>query len=251
MVAAPGDKPLDLSVEDLAEIGQSSGGAPGPHERTGVWPHVEERLLGLIREHRSTIVFANSRRLAERLCARLNELAGEEVAKALQLGYEYDPQPPFDSGSPEKAAFVRALGADEAILYKEQDFVAAVNQWTDGQGADLVLDCVGGETFRKSIEAVAHYGDLVTLLDPGSDPAWKEARNRNLRIGFVLMLTPMLRDLPAARAHHGEILRACGEMIDKGLLRIQVTQSFPLAQAAEAHRLIEQGHVQGKLVLVV
>ncbi len=91
VVAAPGDKPLDLSivvpVEDLAAIGQptgdvASGSASGAEERSSVWPHVEERLLGLIRAHRSTIVFANSRRLAERLCARLNELAGEEVARA-------------------------------------------------------------------------------------------------------------------------------------------------------------------------
>jgi ATP-dependent Lhr-like helicase len=91
VVAAPADKRLDLSivvpVEDLGEIGQpagpvSSGSASGPEERTSVWPHVEERLLALIRAHRSTIVFANSRRLAERLCARLNELAETEVARA-------------------------------------------------------------------------------------------------------------------------------------------------------------------------
>src|SRR5262249_56503111 len=91
VVAAPGDKALDLSivvpVEDLAAIGQltgdvASGSASGAEERSSVWPHVEERLLELIRAHRSTIVFANSRRLAERLCARLNELAGEELVRA-------------------------------------------------------------------------------------------------------------------------------------------------------------------------
>jgi ATP-dependent Lhr-like helicase len=91
VVAAPGDKALDLSivvpVEDLGAIGRptgdvASGSASGAEERGSVWPHVEERLLELIRAHRSTIVFANSRRLAERLCARLNELAEEEVARA-------------------------------------------------------------------------------------------------------------------------------------------------------------------------
>jgi ATP-dependent Lhr-like helicase len=51
-------------------------------ERRSIWPHIDERLLDLIRAHRSTIVFANSRRLAERLCARLNELAGEDIARA-------------------------------------------------------------------------------------------------------------------------------------------------------------------------
>ncbi|MFN2432394.1 MAG: DEAD/DEAH box helicase [Gemmatimonadota bacterium] len=86
-----GDKAFDLRVvvpvEDMAELGRptsgiASGPASGAEPRSSVWPHVEERLLGLIREHRSTIVFANSRRLAERLCARLNDLAGEEVARA-------------------------------------------------------------------------------------------------------------------------------------------------------------------------
>ncbi len=91
VVAVPADKTLDLSVvvpvEDMAVLGQparaaASAGAAGAEERHSVWPHVEERLLQLIRAHRSTIVFANSRRLAERLCARLNELAEDDVARA-------------------------------------------------------------------------------------------------------------------------------------------------------------------------
>jgi NADPH2:quinone reductase len=98
--------------------------------------------------------------------------------------------------------------------------------------------------------AMAYYGDLVTILDPGQVDL-KEARTRNLRIGFELMLTPMLRNLPEARAHQGEILRRCGEWIDRGELSIQVSRTFPLEQAAEAHRQIEQGHTTGKLVLTM
>ncbi len=154
-------------------------------------------------------------------------------------------------GSAEKAEFVRALGADDVILYREHDFVAAVNAWTEGRGVDVVLDTVGGETFRQSLAAVAHYGDLVTLLDPGTDVVWKEARDRNLRIGFELMLTPMLRNLPSARAHHGEILDRCGQWFDAGQLEIHVAKTFPLEQAAAAHALVEAGHVQGKLVLTL
>jgi NADPH2:quinone reductase len=152
--------------------------------------------------------------------------------------------------SQEKADFVTDLGADETILYKQLDFVEAVMDLTDGQGADLVLDTVGPEIFKRSIAATAHYGTLVTLLDPGSDVVWKEARNRNLRFAFTLMLTPMLRDLPQARAHHGKILRECGKLVDEGRLRIHVAKSLPLAQAAEAHKLVEGGGMQGKLVLI-
>jgi NADPH2:quinone reductase len=148
-----------------------------------------------------------------------------------------------------KAEFVRSLGADHVIDHRQTDFVAAVNAWTDGRGADVVLDCVGGEVLRRSPEATAHYGALVTLLEPAADMSWKEARTRNLRFGFELMLTPMLRDLPQARAHQGEILDRCAAMIDAGQLQLHVSEVLPLAQAATAHARIEQGRVQGKLVL--
>jgi NADPH2:quinone reductase len=151
--------------------------------------------------------------------------------------------------SKEKQAFVTSLGADETILYKEQGFVEEVLDLTDGVGADVVLDTVGGDLFKASINAVAAYGDLVTLLDPGNDVEWKEARNRNLRIGFTLMLTPMLRHLPQARANQVAILSDCAEMIDSGSLRIHVKESLSLGQAAQAHEIIEQGQMLGKLVL--
>ncbi len=154
-------------------------------------------------------------------------------------------------GSAESAAFVTALGADEAILYREQDFVAAVAGLTGGRGVDVVLDSVGGATFQDSIRALAHYGDLVTLLDPGTGIEWKEARNRNLRIGFELMLTPMLANLPEARTRHGEILDECAALFTSRQLRAHVNQVFPLAQAAAAHRRQAQGSMQGKLVLAI
>ena len=151
--------------------------------------------------------------------------------------------------SPEKAEFVRSLGADAVIDYGRQDVLAAVNDWTSGRGVDLALDTVGPAVLAASIPAVAHYGTLVTLLEPGPTFDWKEARNRNLSVAFTLMLTPMLRDLPAARAHHNEILRVCGAWMDEGRLRVEVAKTFPLNQAAEAHRLLGAGHMLGKLVL--
>ncbi len=153
--------------------------------------------------------------------------------------------------SPEKAAFAQALGAEHCINYQDDDVVESVMEWTAGQGVEIALDTVGAAVFRQTIPAMAYYGDLVTILDPGADLDLKEARQRNLRISLELMLTPMLRDLSEARAHQCDILRRCGELIDRGELRIQVSQTFPLEQAAAAHRLIEQGHVTGKLALVM
>ncbi|MCS0637672.1 ATP-dependent helicase [Streptomyces sp. LP05-1] len=83
IVQPPSGKEFDLSVvvpvEDLGELGGSPATDSGPGEKPSIWPHVEERIADLVQAHRSTIVFANSRRLAERLCNRLNEIAYERA----------------------------------------------------------------------------------------------------------------------------------------------------------------------------
>lgn len=152
--------------------------------------------------------------------------------------------------SDHKATIVKALGADHVVNYKTQDLVTTINALTHGRGVDLAFDTVGPEVFKQTIPTVAHYGTLVSILDPGPCDL-SEARVRNLSIAFTLMLTPMLRDLAIARAHQGEILRVCSEWIDAGRLKVLVEQSFPLDQAAEAHRLIGAGHVTGKLALLI
>ncbi len=188
--------------------------------------------------------------LAEGQTLLIHAGAGGVGHVAIQLGKQVGARVITTVSSDEKAEFVRTLGADLVVNYRNQDFVEAVLQYTEGQGADVVLDTVGPEVLKQSIPATAHYGDLVTLLDPGVDVEWKEARLRNLRIGFTLMLTPMLRDLPQARTDQIAILGNCSEFIDSGALKITLADSLPLSQAAEAHRRIEQGHTQGKLVLI-
>lgn len=150
----------------------------------------------------------------------------------------------------QKAEFVKTMGADEAILYTRDGFAEAVNKLTDGKGADLVFDTVGAEVFKQSITATAHFGRLVTLLDPG-ELNLAEARMRNLLIGFELMLTPMLRDLPEARDKQIAMLKQGAQWIDKGLLKTHIGKQLPLAEAAKAHELIETGHSTGKIVLAV
>ena len=152
--------------------------------------------------------------------------------------------------SGEKAEFVKRLGADEAIIYTPNGFANAVNELTGGKGADLVFDTVGAAVFKESIEVTAHFGRLVTLLDPG-ELNLGEARMRNLLIGFELMLTPMLRDLPEARDKQVETLNQCAQWADKGLLKPHISQQFSLKDAAVAHKLIEAGHTSGKIVLSV
>lgn len=170
---------------------------------------------------------------------------------AIQLAKSVGAQVATTVSTPEKAAFVEQLGADKSIPYRDCNFVDAVMEWTDGRGVDVILDSLGGAVFCDSLEAARVYGQVVTLLDPGSGIDWKEARNRNLGIHFTLMLTPMLQHLPAARAHQGEILRRGAELIENGQLKPVVSKTMLLEDAAKAHQRIETGHVQGKLVLKI
>jgi ATP-dependent Lhr-like helicase len=110
-VAPPAEKTVELEVvvpvEDMSAIGEMSGepagpaAGGGPAQNTSIWPHVEERIVDLVEAHRSTIVFANSRRLAERLTARLNEVAWER---------RHDEQLP-GAGEVQPAALMGAAGA--------------------------------------------------------------------------------------------------------------------------------------------
>ncbi|HQU16685.1 MAG: alcohol dehydrogenase [Chromatiales bacterium 21-64-14] len=170
---------------------------------------------------------------------------------AIQLALVQDAWVCTTVGSREKADFVTRLGVHEAVLYRETDFVQAVLAWSGGEGADLILDTVGGDTFVRSFGAARFYADLVTLLQPGPEVDWKEARSRNLRISYELMLSPMLHGLRQAQQHHAQVLEACAQLVDEGRLRVHVNETFPLDQAAKAHALLEKGSLTGKLVLEI
>ena len=155
-------------------------------------------------------------------------------------------------GSQDKARLARQFGADHSILYKQTDFVQAALDWTGGEGVDLAFDTVGSKTFYDTFPAVRVYGDVVTILEP--DPThinWKTARSRNLRISLELMLTPMLQGLVAAQQHQAEILNQCATWIDEGKLKIHLSQTFPLQDAAGAHKALETGSTTGKIALLI
>ncbi|WPL18806.1 Zinc-type alcohol dehydrogenase-like protein [Thiorhodovibrio winogradskyi] len=172
---------------------------------------------------------------------------------AIQLAVAAGARVATTVSSAEKADFVHRLGAECAINYREESLVEAISDWTQGRGVDIALDTVGPDVFRQTIPAMALYGDLVTILDPGSDLDSKldlgEARLRNLRMSLELMLTPQLRDIGDAQAHQSWILSQCAELMARGQLDIHVSESLPLDRAAEAHRRLEAGGMSGKLVL--
>jgi ATP-dependent Lhr-like helicase len=129
VVQPPSAKTIELEVvvpvEDLAELGQTtgevSGSAAGEERRTSIWPHVEERIVDLVEAHRSTIVFANSRRLAERLCARMNEIHEERVTgERLREGGEVQPAQIMAQSGASLGAVPELARAHHGSVSKEQ-----------------------------------------------------------------------------------------------------------------------------------
>jgi len=153
--------------------------------------------------------------------------------------------------SDEKADFVRELGADKVINYTKEDVAESLLAWTDGKGVNVAFDTVGGDAFKQLIPAMAHYSDLVSILQVPDDVDWKALRLNNVRISQELMLTPMLSGIKEGAAHHAAILEQCAQLIDAEQLKLHIAKILPLEDAAQAHQLIEEGHMQGKVVLAV
>lgn len=169
---------------------------------------------------------------------------------AIQLGRYFGARIAPTISSAQKAELVRSLGAERAIDYRREDFVDAALEWTNGQGADLIMDTVGGETFCDSFAATRLYGRIVSLLSTSCDTAHiNTARQRNLSIGYVQITSPMYFGLHKERLAQTRILEQGAKLIEQGLLKVHVGLVLPLEEAAEAHRLIEAGHAAGKIVL--
>ena len=198
----------------------------------------------------------------EALVERANLKAGQSILIhagaggvghiALQLAHHHGAHVAATVSDGHKADIVKQLGAEKIIHYRQQDFVQETLAWTDGRGADVVFDTVGGDTFLRSLQAVRYTGKLVSLLStPLSLADSQLARLRNLSLCYELMLAPQLMKLHDERVRQRRILEQGAQLADAGKLKILLSKTLPLAEAAEAHRLIEQGGVSGKIVLTM
>lgn len=159
--------------------------------------------------------------------------AGGVGTMAVQIGASLGARV-FGTASPRNHDYLRSLGASEAIDYNENDWVEAVRQAEPG-GVDAVLDCVGGETFRRSFGVVRDGWRVVTIV------AFGEEVDPDRGITYWAFSAP-----PDHRK-----LEAVSEMIDAGKVRVEVEDVLSLEDAAKAHERIEEGHTRGKIVLKV
>jgi len=152
----------------------------------------------------------------------------------------------------EKSALATALGAELLIDYRREDVSEKLRAWTGADGADVVHDTVGGETFTACFSLVRPYGDLVSNVEsPWEEEAIEEMHDRNLRVSFTWMPAPSVFGWRDQRERQRAILERAGEHFDSGSLRVQVGATFPLDRAADAHRALEAGDVVGKAVLTM
>ena len=150
-----------------------------------------------------------------------------------------------------KADFIRRLGAERPILYREEDFVETARSWSQGRGLDVALDNVGPEAMQRTYRAMAPYGRIVTLMGTPGDDAEETAYVQNLTIHNVMMLTPMVQGLAERLAGQAAIVTKGMALLAEGKLKPHIAASFPLAEAAAAQARLEAGGTTGKIVLTM
>jgi len=153
------------------------------------------------------------------------------------------------AGSAEKAAACTSLGADHAINYREQDFVAEVDRITAGKGVDVILDMVAGPYIARELKCMAEDGRLVIIAVQGGVDAQIDAgavlRRRLTITGSTLRPRPVAFKTAIASALRSKVW----PWLEDGTVKPVIHQVFPAAEAAAAHALMESNRHIGKLVL--
>ena len=170
---------------------------------------------------------------------------------AIMLGKAFGLTVIVTCGGADKCAAALAIGADHAIDYKAQDFVAEVAAITGGKGVELVLDMVAGDYVMRNLKCLADDGRHVTIAVQGGVRAelnMAEVMRRRLTLTGST-LRPRSNQFKSLLAQ--EIVRIAWPLVEDGRLRPVMDQTFPLAEAAAAHARMEQGAHIGKIVLAV
>ena len=170
---------------------------------------------------------------------------------AIQLGKALGARVLTTAGSPEKLALCAELGADVTIDYRDQDFTAVVKEATDGVGVDVILDNMGASYLTRNVAALATEGRLVVIGLQGGTKAEIDLnalmRKRAAVVGTTLRARPVGEKSTICAA----VVEQIWPLVADGTIRPVVGRTLPLAEAAEAHRLMESGASTGKILLVV
>jgi NADPH:quinone reductase len=170
---------------------------------------------------------------------------------AIKLAPRWDTVEIATAGTDDKCRRCVDLGAARAVNYKAEDFVAAVRDWTDGAGVDLVLDMIGGDYVQRNVECLAPGGRLVLLaLKQGGkvEIDLRPVQGKNLWItGSRLRPRPIFEKRRLANA----VRKAVWPLIASGDVKPVIDSTFPLDAVQDAHRRLESGEHVGKVLLTM
>ena len=170
---------------------------------------------------------------------------------AIQLGHAFGSRVFATAGSAEKCAACERLGAERAINYREQDFVAVVKEATGGKGVDVVLDIVGGDYFARNMDALGMDGRLVSIAVQNGVKTTINILTMMQRRLTLTGSTLRTRSIAEKGAIATALRQHVWPLLKSGSVSPVIYATFPLRAAANAHRVMESGAHVGKLVLVV
>ena len=155
------------------------------------------------------------------------------------------------AGSAEKCTACEKLGAEKAINYHTEDFVEVVKKLTDGRGVNVILDMVGGDYIPRELNALAEEGRIVLI-------AFQRGMQASVDLGLIMRRrltvtgsTLRARDETFKTAVANAVKEKIWPLLESGKLAPVISATFPLAQAADAHRLMESSQHIGKIILQV
>jgi len=152
-------------------------------------------------------------------------------------------------GTPEKAELAWANGCDHPILYNEEDFTARIKELTEGKGVDVVYDSVGRATFMKSLDCLRPMGMMVSF-GQASGPLEPLDTGLLAQKGSLFLTRPTLMVYTAKREDLLAHARDLFDVVEKGVVKIEVRQTYPLSEVARAHRDLEGRKTTGKTLLL-
>ena len=154
------------------------------------------------------------------------------------------------AGSPERVQAIEALGCTRGINYRTQDFVEEIHTLTDGRGVDVILDMVAGDYLERNIKALADDGRIVIIAQLGGVKGTLNCAQ--LMVRRLTVTGSTLRSRPVAfKAGIARTLRErVWPLLESGTIRPSIHATFPLADAARAHAMMDAGEQIGKIVLL-
>ncbi len=217
--------PAGVSLVDAAAL---------PEVTCTVWSNVF--MLAGLRPHETLLVHGGSSGIG---------------TMAIQLARQVGATVAVTAGSAEKLAACEALGASILVNYREQDFVDVVRTATDGHGADVVLDNMGAKYLGRNVEVLATNGRLVVIGLQGGTRAELDLGTLLRKRAAVLATTLRARPTAEKSTIVASVREHVWPLIEDGVVRPVVHARLPLADATQAHRIVESSAHIGKVLLVV